>query len=96
MASLSTLGLVVAKCYNLYTGNVGPTLYGTRAYQLFEVGENVSWGYPTPEEAVEGWMNSPVHRANILKEDWLDTGISVHLAPDGKPFYVQVFGLQDR
>ena len=83
-----------------YGGQVGEragqTLYGTRAYQLLEVGENVSWGYPTPEEAVEGWMNSPAHRANILKEDWLDTGISVQISADGKPFYVQVFGLQDR
>lgn len=72
------------------------TLYGTRAYKLLDVGENVSWGYPTPEAAVEGWMNSPAHRANILKEDWLDTGISVQISADGKPFYIQVFGLQDR
>jgi len=83
-----------------YGGQVGEragqTLYGTRAYQLLEVGENVSWGYSTPEEAVEGWMNSPAHRANILKEDWLDTGISVQISADGKPFYIQVFGLQDR
>ena len=49
MASLSTLGLVVAKCYNLYTGNVGPTLYGTRAthteaYKAYTYGLNFGSG----------------------------------------------------
>lgn len=30
------------------------------------VGENIAYGYPTPEAVVEGWMNSDAHRANIL------------------------------
>lgn len=30
------------------------------------VGENIAYGYPTPEAVVEGWMNSEGHRANIL------------------------------
>lgn len=30
------------------------------------VGENIAYGYPTPEAVVEGWMNSDGHRANIL------------------------------
>jgi uncharacterized protein YkwD len=75
---------------------VGQTAYGTRAVYALEIGENVSWGYASAATAVEGWMNSPPHRANILKEDWLDTGISVQISADGKPFYIQVFGLQDR
>ena len=29
-------------------------------------GENIAAGYPTPEAAVKGWMNSSGHRANIL------------------------------
>ena len=28
--------------------------------------ENIAAGYPSPEEVVEGWMNSDGHRANIL------------------------------
>ncbi|MBQ8741443.1 MAG: hypothetical protein IJY79_07855 [Clostridia bacterium] len=30
------------------------------------VGENIAYGYSTPEAVVEGWMNSEGHRANIL------------------------------
>ncbi|WP_242677281.1 CAP domain-containing protein [Streptomonospora litoralis] len=29
-------------------------------------GENVAAGYTSPESVMEGWMNSPGHRANIL------------------------------
>lgn len=31
--------------------------------------ENIAAGYPSPESVVEGWMNSPGHRANILSEN---------------------------
>ncbi len=30
------------------------------------LGENIAYGYRTPEDVVEGWMNSSGHRANIL------------------------------
>ncbi|MBQ4065090.1 MAG: secretion protein [Clostridia bacterium] len=38
-------------------------------------GENIAMGYPTPEEVVEGWMNSPGHRANILKASFTEIGV---------------------
>ncbi len=33
-------------------------------------GENIAWGYPSPEAVVEGWMASPGHRQNILGDYW--------------------------
>lgn len=44
------------------------------------VGENLAWGVragATPAVIVRGWMTSPEHRANILRPDFRDTGVSV-------------------
>ncbi len=38
-------------------------------------GENIAMGYPTPEEVVEGWMNSDGHRANILNASFTEIGV---------------------
>ena len=38
-------------------------------------GENIAQGYQTPEAVVQGWMNSPGHRANILNESFTHIGI---------------------
>ncbi len=38
-------------------------------------GENIAYGYRTPEAVVDGWMNSPGHRANILGEKYKRIGI---------------------
>ena len=37
--------------------------------------ENIAAGYDTPEEAVEGWMNSDGHRANILSTNNREIGV---------------------
>ena len=39
------------------------------------VGENIAAGYSTPENVVEGWMNSVEHKANILNADFTQIGI---------------------
>lgn len=38
-------------------------------------GENIAKGYRTPEDVVEGWMNSPGHRANILNVNYTHIGV---------------------
>ena len=40
-------------------------------------GENIAWGYPTPEAVVAGWMNSPGHRANILRDEYTHLGVGI-------------------
>jgi len=39
------------------------------------LGENIAAGYSTPEDVVEGWMNSPGHRTNILSPHFSEIGI---------------------
>lgn len=38
-------------------------------------GENIAYGYSTPESVVDGWMNSPGHRANILNSSYKEIGV---------------------
>ena len=58
-------------------------------------GENIAigWGHgnATPESVMEGWMNSPGHRANILTESFNSIGVG-HIVVDGVNYWVQCFG----
>lgn len=42
------------------------------------IGENGLAGFQTPEDAVNGWMNSPGHRANILASYHREMGASLN------------------
>ena len=37
--------------------------------------ENIAMGYKTPQAVVDGWMNSPGHRANILNASFNTIGV---------------------
>lgn len=41
-------------------------------------GENIAGGQRTPAEVVEAWMNSPGHRANILRPDYSYIGVGYY------------------
>jgi uncharacterized protein YkwD len=64
------------------------------------VGENLAWGnggLSTPQAIVNGWMNSPGHKANILAPDYKDIGLAACMgAPlttvSGGTVYVNNFG----
>lgn len=40
--------------------------------------ENIAMGYPSPQAVVDGWMNSPGHRANILNEHLTTLGVGYY------------------
>jgi uncharacterized protein YkwD len=40
-------------------------------------GENIAWGYPTPQSAVTGWLGSPGHRAAIENPAFSTAGVGV-------------------
>ena len=45
-------------------------------------GENIAVGYETPEAVMEGWMNSPGHRANILDPVFGRVGVGLVILDD--------------
>jgi len=57
--------------------------YGSNGYGYWSVGENLLWSSPQvdPAGAMQLWMNSPEHKANILNARWREIGISaMHFA----------------
>ncbi|BEL05492.1 hypothetical protein Q0Z83_036830 [Actinoplanes sichuanensis] len=54
--------------------------------------ENIAMGYRTAAEVVDGWMNSPGHRANIVNCQSKTVGVAAADTADGTPYYTQVFG----
>ncbi|MBE9509084.1 MAG: CAP domain-containing protein [Chloroflexi bacterium] len=55
--------------------------------------ENCYCGYMTPEAAIEGWMNSPGHRANLLDPNTRELGMGHYRREsDGRGYLTQDFG----
>ena len=56
------------------------------------IGENIAAGDRTAESVVAGWLDSPGHRANILKPEYREIGVGVATG-EGKYriYWVQVF-----
>lgn len=54
-------------------GSEWHTVFGNGHIDYRAIGENIAFGQQTPAEVVQAWMDSPVHRANILNENF--TGI---------------------
>ncbi|QKS73155.1 hypothetical protein FLK61_24885 [Paenalkalicoccus suaedae] len=82
---------------NSYFSHDSPT-YGS-PFQMMEhygldfraAGENIAAGQRTPEQVVEGWMNSPGHRANILSERFTHIGIGHAEGGDYGHYWTQMF-----
>lgn len=55
---------------------------------LTAVGENLAGGQQTLEQAIEGWLNSPGHRATLLSDKFVEFGLAVaRVAPGRKSRY---------
>jgi uncharacterized protein YkwD len=64
--------------------------FATRRYVI--VGENIAAGFDSTAATCRGWMNSPGHRANILRESFTRIGAG-YASGDSEygRYYVQVF-----
>ncbi len=56
-------------------------------------GENLAAGYTSPETAFDAWMNSPGHKENIERAEWVFTGVGVWVDPSSTygTYYTQNF-----
>ncbi|MBD2773312.1 CAP domain-containing protein [Iningainema tapete] len=59
-------------------------------YEAQTMGENIAAGQKTPQQVVQDWMNSPGHRANILRSQYKDLGVGFE-----NNYWVQNFGSGD-
>jgi uncharacterized protein YkwD len=52
------------------------------------VGENIAGGQTSLQQAIEGWLNSPGHRATLLSDKFVEFGLAeAHTAPGVKSRY---------
>ncbi|MFE2493518.1 CAP domain-containing protein [Streptomyces scopuliridis] len=56
------------------------------------IGENIACGQRDPREVVRGWMDSPGHRANILKPDFTHLGVGFAGGGPAGTYWTQLFG----
>jgi uncharacterized protein YkwD len=55
----------------------------TTAGYVGAVGENIAGGQQTLQQAIEGWLNSPGHRATLLSDKFVEFGLAVAHVPSG-------------
>ncbi|TVL87864.1 CAP domain-containing protein [Streptomyces sp. SAJ15] len=56
------------------------------------IGENIACGQRGAAEVVRGWMDSPGHRANILKPDFTHIGVGYATGSRAGTYWTQLFG----
>ncbi len=64
-------------------------------YQYYLVGENLAMDFITAEGVTKAWLASPEHRANILNDEYNETGVGVaegKFAGQNTIIVVQLFG----
>ncbi|MDD2189372.1 MAG: CAP domain-containing protein [Eubacteriales bacterium] len=54
-------------------------------------GENIAKGQKTPDSVMNGWMNSPGHKANILNTSFSEIGVGYVTDSNGTTYWVQMF-----
>jgi uncharacterized protein YkwD/Mg-chelatase subunit ChlD len=91
-----------------YMDHLDPTTQSTfdqrvsaTGYDAIISGENVAAGAPNPQEVVQGWMQSPGHRENILRPNFREIGVGYAFDPSDtfpcggqscKHYWTQNFG----
>jgi len=66
--------------------NLGVTLRERVTAAGYEgaVGENIAGGQQTLQQAIEGWLNSPGHRATLLSDKFTEFGLAVTRVAAGR------------
>ena len=57
-------------------------------------GENVAYGYSTPEAVMAAWMTSEGHRDNILNEGYTNIGVGYFKDDNGLGYWTQIFTIK--
>jgi uncharacterized protein YkwD len=86
---------MVTKSFFDHTGSDGSSFVQREVAAGYTTGasaENIAWGYRTAKDVVDGWINSPGHRANILNCSSVAVGVGLAFKSDGTPYWTQDFG----
>jgi|GEM_PF-3309527 len=67
------------------------TAFDESGANYYAAGENIASGYTASADVVNGWMNSPGHRENIMNINFGHLGVGVAIDGDGKLYFTQTF-----
>ena len=88
-----------AQRHALSMAELGSLVHTGWLQELFAAGykgtgmaQNIASGFPTMEAALEGWLESPSHRQNLLSSQWTETGVGCAIDPNGRIWWTQNFG----
>jgi len=75
-------------------GNEVPQRAEAQGYRWRHIGENISRGQTSAQEAVTGWINSPGHCYNLMNARFTEFGAGVAIRQGKRPaaYWTQVFG----
>ncbi len=93
-AEVKAVAIAEGKPHTRPDGTSYKTLLDEMGIDGQRCGENLTCGRPTPQNAMNAWMESDGHRKNILRETYGSIGIGVYQRPDGVLDWVQLFRLQ--
>lgn len=96
-ASIEAAALVRAKeteksfSHTRPDGSSFSTALVQQGVRFYGAGENIAWGQKTPEQVMNGWMNSEGHRANILNAKFTKIGVGYYQNASGTNYWTQLF-----
>ena len=64
---------------------------GSLAHTTAQVAENIAMGQTSSSHAVQDWMNSPGHRANMLNGSYRRVGAAAYTGSGGQVFWCVQF-----
>jgi uncharacterized protein YkwD len=81
---------------NIIREGLGENLYQGSLYSRIRIEDGrrfYDWNSAEKigKQSVEGWMDSPGHRRNILERNYNRTGLGVAMAADGRVYITQLF-----
>lgn len=59
--------------------------------KYISAGENIAMGQRSAADVMNGWMNSPGHRGNILNANFTQIGVGYAVNSRGTPYWTQMF-----
>jgi hypothetical protein len=68
--------------HNTPEGNQPWVFIDATGYSYKKAGENLAYGFDTSADTVNGWMNSPSHRANMLDSAFDEVGFGIANSPN--------------
>lgn len=93
VATLKSEDMVKKDYFDHHSPTYGSPFDMMKAFDItyWTAAENIAMGYVSPERVVNGWMNSPGHKKNIMNSRFTELGVGVAKSDSGTLYWTQMF-----